>query len=149
MYLSETNYSYPTQTLCLKASHYNFLSYFLIFFTNCQHFIIFSDALLSINILISFDHPLSNLKHKNFLSFMYVEFPNVFLSALHLVLLAFFSLLLDTFMFPCFHSTLIDPLVTRQDFFQKFALVSPYQTVIFLRFWWTRIKSDLSNLPSS
>lgn len=43
------------------------LSCFSIFFSDCQHTITISHALLTNNILIGFDYPLFNLKHVTFL----------------------------------------------------------------------------------
>ena len=51
------------QTLYSKLLIITFPSYFLVVTTDCQHSNIISYELLTNNILISFGHPLRNLKH--------------------------------------------------------------------------------------
>ena len=65
--LSKTICSYPMQTLYSKTPRDNFPSYVLIFIIEFQYTIIICYALLINNILISFDHPICNLRRITFL----------------------------------------------------------------------------------
>ena len=50
-----------------KVSHDSFSKLFSIFIIECKYTIIISHALITNNIVISFDHPLCNFKHVTFL----------------------------------------------------------------------------------
>ena len=84
-----------------------FPSSFIFFITCWQYSITISYAMLTNNILISFDHPLCNLKH---IAFLIIPLHNVSksfpLCFLHLAWQAVFfaSRYFSLHMFPCFHS---------------------------------------------
>ena len=82
-------------------------NYFVVFVTACQLTIIISCTLLANNILISFDHPLSNLKHSAFLIISLNNVPKSFpfcFLRLAWQTASFASRYFSLLMFPCFHS---------------------------------------------
>ena len=97
----------PCKHCVQKLLMITFPSSFIFFITCWQYSITISYAMLTNNILISFDHPLCNLKH---IAFLIIPLHNVSksfpLCFLHLAWQAVFfaSRYFSLHMFPCFHS---------------------------------------------